>query len=72
MMESASAPPPPLTRPRFPILPELAPVFVLERLKREWEFLSADNPLEIRRAEPVLPRILKHLEEGFRRADSER
>lgn len=59
-----------LVRPRFRLLLDLALAFGLERLRREWEVLSQESAPEARRAAPVVDRILHHIEEGFRRADS--
>lgn len=59
-----------LVRPRFRLLLDLALVFGLERLRQEWEVLSSEDTPEARRAAPVVRRILNHIEEGFRRADS--
>lgn len=59
-----------LTRPGFGLLLDLALVFGLERLRREWEILKIDDSPEIRRSGPVVDRIFHHIEEGFRRADS--
>jgi hypothetical protein len=59
-----------LIRPRFRLLLDLALVFGLERLRQEWEVLSREESPEARRAAPVVERILNHIGEGFRRADS--
>jgi len=59
-----------LTRPGFGLLLDLSLVFGLERLRHEWARLKSDSSPEVLRAEPVVERIFRHIEEGFRRADS--
>jgi len=59
-----------LVRPRFNLLLDLALVFGLERLRREWDQLENDDTAEVRRAKPVIERVFRNLEEGFRHADS--
>lgn len=59
-----------LTRPRFGQLLDIAGEFGLKRLLREWEILDTENTLETQRARPIVERVLRNIEEGFRRADS--
>lgn len=60
-----------LTRPRFLRLLDIAEVFGVERVRREWEALEAlmeDPDSEVERASQPVERILHNIEEGFRRA----
>lgn len=59
-----------LTRPRFELLLDVAEAFGLDRLRREWAILDAENTPETQRARPLVERILRNINEGFRRADS--
>ena len=61
-----------LCRPRFDQLLDLAVAFGLDRLRAEWAVLEAeaDELPEVRRSAALVARILKNIEEGFRRADS--
>lgn len=61
-----------LCRPRFDCLLNIAHAFGLKRLQCEWDALSSDaDPLpEVERARPVVERVLRNIEEGFRRATS--
>ena len=54
-----------LLRPRFDRLLDVALEFGLERLRREWEFLTSENSHEVERAQPIVERILHNIEEGF-------
>lgn len=55
-----------LVRPRFHLLLEIAVEFGLPRVRAEWDELA----MEVKRARPVVERILRHIEEGFARADA--
>jgi len=59
-----------LTHPCFDLLLDLAVAFGLERLRQEWCQLEKDPDPEIQRAAPIVSRIFRNIEEGFRRADS--
>ena len=61
-----------LCRPKFDCLLNIAHAFGLKRLQKEWEALSSDPDSlpEVERARPVVERILRNIEEGFRRAAS--
>lgn len=54
-----------LVRPRFSLLLEIALEFGVERLRREWRELQADDAREIARARGSVERILAHIEKGF-------
>jgi hypothetical protein len=54
-----------LVRPRFSQLLEIAVEFGLERVRHEWGILQVDPTPEVARAEPIVERILLHIEEGF-------
>jgi hypothetical protein len=49
---------------------DLAVAFGLERLRTEWAELEAEGGPEACRAASKVARILRNIEEGFRRADS--
>jgi hypothetical protein len=59
-----------LVRPRFLLLLDIAAEFGLSRLRAEWDILQTDDTVEVKRARPAVERILRHIEEGFARADS--
>ncbi|MBL9152272.1 MAG: hypothetical protein JNK37_07300 [Verrucomicrobiales bacterium] len=59
-----------LCRPRFDLLLDLALVFGLDRLEREWRVLEEEGSPEVCRVTPRVERILNHIAEGFRRANA--
>ncbi len=59
-----------LSRPRFDLLLDLSVAFGLTRLHDEWAILEAEGTPETRSATPIVARILRNIEEGFRRADT--
>jgi hypothetical protein len=59
-----------LSRPRFDLLLDLAVAFGLARLTEKWAVLEAEGNPETRCAAPIVARILRNIEEGFRRADA--
>ncbi|MCB1228783.1 MAG: hypothetical protein KDN19_00860 [Verrucomicrobiae bacterium] len=59
-----------LSRPRFDQLLDVVEAFGLNRVQREWSMLDLENTAETQRARPIVERILRNIEEGFRRADS--
>ena len=54
-----------LLRPRFERLLDIAVEFGLERLRREWTELQADDTREVIRARDAVERILRNIEKGF-------
>ncbi|HEV2393253.1 MAG TPA: hypothetical protein VG146_12940 [Verrucomicrobiae bacterium] len=56
-----------LVRPRFSQLLEIALEFGLKRVRQEWAILRAEGTPESARAQPIVERILQHIEEGFAR-----
>lgn len=54
-----------LVRPRFHQLLDIALEFGWERLQNEWSELCLDATPEVRRAEPIVTRILRNIKEGF-------
>ena len=59
-----------LSRPRFNLLLDLTMAFGLARLRKEWAILEPEGTPEVRRAAPIVARIFRNIEEGFRHADS--
>ena len=57
-----------LSRPRFEQLRDIAGHYGLERVESEWRYLAADDADEVRRAAPVVERILRNLATGQARA----
>ena len=56
-----------LVRPRFSQLLHIAVEFGLERVHHEWRTLQAEPTPEVSRGQPVVERILRHIEQGFAR-----
>jgi len=54
-----------LLRPRFETILDACVEFGLERVRGEWNALAHDATPEVRRAEPQVSRILRHIAEGF-------
>jgi hypothetical protein len=55
-----------LLRPHFTTLLSIAMEFGLDRLKEEWEqLLSNGEPAKVKRARPLVERILHNIEQGF-------
>ena len=61
-----------LCRPRFECLLEIALNFGLDSIRTEWEFLKLHRDLtpEVDHAAPIVARILKNIELGFKSASS--
>jgi len=59
-----------LLRPRFSELLDIALEFGLERVEQEWAELQLDDTHEVRRATPMVERILSNLGKGFQIAAS--
>ena len=59
-----------LLRPRFRRLLDIASEFGLERLRAEWEVLTAEPDSDVERAAAAVSRILDNIERGFARADA--
>src|SRR3954469_26034493 len=54
-----------LVRPRFHQLLQIALEVGWERLQSEWSELCSDPTPEVRRADPIVTRILRNIREGF-------
>ena len=54
-----------LLRPQFDRLLDIAIEFGVDRLEEEWKELVGDNSAEVKRATPVVERILRNIHEGF-------
>ena len=60
-----------LLRPRFTRLLDIALEFGLDRLRREWDWLQAEETPEVQRARASVERILTNIEKGFSVAATE-
>ncbi|HRI14663.1 MAG TPA: hypothetical protein PLX89_16830 [Verrucomicrobiota bacterium] len=57
-----------LSRPRFEQLLDISRYFGLDRVEGEWRYLSGDDSEEVRRATPMVERILHNIALGQSRA----
>ena len=53
-----------LVRPHFDLFLDLAQVFGLERLQREWAIVASEDDVEVGRARPETERLLAQLAKG--------
>ena len=59
-----------MCRPRFECLVEIADRFGFERLREEWQILTADGSVDAMRAARIVERILGNIERGFCHAEA--
>ena len=57
-----------LLKPRFHTILDACATFGIDTVRREWRMLADEGTPEARRAAPHIERMLRNIEEGFRRA----
>lgn len=57
-----------LLQPRFHTLLDACCTFGLETVAAQWRELALEPSCEVKRAEPLVKRMLQNIEEGFRHA----